>query len=442
MLLSVLSVFHLSIYAAGEDLPDLKAVYEKEAVKIEDAYQRSLKYALSEYGRDLHALEGHYKKAGDLNATLAMKKELARFDSDKSVPDEPPATLLGPAKKAQAAYHQRVKDAGTDRAKQLWLLTGNYRKRLDAMKKTLVSQDKLEEAVAVDSEMKRVKFIVAEVELILSKPTPRPVPNEKKPAIRRPLRTHRPGDGMTMELGDGVGMEFVWVPPGSFMMGRPDDEVGRPDCEGPVHKVTITKGFWIGSYEVKQEQYEQVTGKTPSRFKGDENPVEQVSWRDAAMFCEILTKGLGKALPLRLRGDIRAVRLPTEAEWEYACRAGTRTPFHTGDNESDLSKAGWWKGNAGGRTHPVGGKRRNAWGLYDMHGNVLEWCGDWLNEHYYRSSPGADPRGPYAGSDRVVRGGSWRTDARHCRVDTRSWRPPGKSCHNVGFRVVLATGRW
>jgi len=181
MAILVLSALSVTAVSAEKDLADYKAIYEKESVKIEEAYQKSVNVALSGYARNLDRVEDHYKKAGDLNASLALKKEQVRLDAERSVPAESPAALPELARKARAAYHQSVSSAEAGRAKLLTLLSGNYLKRLDGMKKTLVFQDKLDEAVAVDAEMKRVEFIVADIAASLPKPEPRPVPTEKKP---------------------------------------------------------------------------------------------------------------------------------------------------------------------------------------------------------------------------------------------------------------------
>ena len=199
---------------------------------------------------------------------------------------------------------------------------------------------------------------------------------------------------VTLNLGKGVTMKLVRIRPGKFMMGSPDSEQGRRDNEGPQHLVTISKPFYMGVTEVTQAQYEAVVGTNPSQFKGPTNPVEQVSWMDATAFCKKLSQKTGKAF-----------RLPTEAEWEYACRAGSKTRFSFGDTESALGDYAWHKGNSGGKTQPVAQKKPNAWGLYDMHGNVLEWCADRLGS--YPTGTSTDPQGATSGSASVVRGGAW-----------------------------------
>jgi len=217
----------------------------------------------------------------------------------------------------------------------------------------------------------------------------------------------------TVDLGRGVKMEFVWVPGGSFEMGS-----NEYDSEKPVHTVQLD-GFWMGKYEVTQEQYEAVTGGNPSNFKGAKNPVERVSWNDAVAFCQKAGKG---------------IRLPTEAEWEYACRAGSRTRFFFGDSDSGLGEYAWYRGNSGSQTHPVGQKKPNAWGLYDMHGNVCEWCGDWYGN--YSSGSASNPQGASSGDIRVLRGGSWDSGPRICRSGIRGRYFPADTGGHDGFRVV------
>ena len=215
---------------------------------------------------------------------------------------------------------------------------------------------------------------------------------------------------------------MVWIKPGTFEMGSPSSEEGRDDDERQ-HRVTLTKGFWMGKYEVTQAQWQAVMGSDPSRFKGSNLPVEQVSWNDCQEFIRKLNaKGQG------------TFRLPTEAEWEYACRAGSRTRFCFGDSDSDLGEYGWYGSNWGGTTHSGGQKRPNAWGLYDIHGNVWEWCQDWYGD--YPSGNVTDPRGPGTGTYRVVRGGGWYYAPARCRSALRSGNAPGNRRGRLGFRVV------
>jgi formylglycine-generating enzyme required for sulfatase activity len=230
-----------------------------------------------------------------------------------------------------------------------------------------------------------------------------------------------------ISLGAGVTMEMVPVPPGSYLMGSPEAEAGRDNDETPRHQVTISRPFYIGKYEVTQAQWVCVMGSNPSWFKGEDLPVENVSWNDCLEFCRKLTERERAAG--RLPAGV-VYRLPTEAEWEYACRAGTTTRYYTGDSESDLARAGWFDGNSGDRTHPVGQKVANAFGLYDMHGNVWEWCQDWYGS--YITDDATDPGGPQRGSLRVLRGGSWSNNASYC---------PAFADSSLGFRLVLPAGQ-
>jgi uncharacterized protein (TIGR02996 family) len=257
------------------------------------------------------------------------------------------------------------------------------------------------------------------------------------------------------ELVNSLGMRLALVPPGKFRMGSPQGERHRYPDEGPRHEVEITRAFYLGVFPVTQAEYERVTGMNPSHFaaggQGAEAvsgldtrdfPVDSVSWRDAVAFCEKLS-----ALPEeKLAG--RKYRLPTEAEWEYACRAGVLAdPFHFGASASGLEvnfdgdhpPSGGEEGPFLGRTTAVGSYRPNAWGLYDLHGNVCEWCSDWFDEDYYSESPKRNPQGPDAGTSRVLRGGCWNFYGWNCRTAYRGNNAPGYRHYLIGFRVALTS---
>ena len=240
----------------------------------------------------------------------------------------------------------------------------------------------------------------------------------------------------TMDLGDGVKLELVLIPAGKFLMGSPANEIGRAGNEAPQHEVTISRPFYMGKYEVTWEQYLQIRSGNSSNNRNDKSPAIRVTWHECLDFCNKLSARSGKT-----------VRLPTEAEWEYACRAGTKTRFYTGDRDEDLARAGWYGadkgiGNSGMGTHPVGEKLANAFGLHDMHGNLWEWCNDWYSNNYYAESPKVDPQGPALGlpSMRVLRGGSFYHPPDWCRSASRFQGVPAEGHHyygGVGFRVVL-----
>ncbi|HEY3320647.1 MAG TPA: SUMF1/EgtB/PvdO family nonheme iron enzyme [Planctomycetota bacterium] len=285
----------------------------------------------------------------------------------------------------------------------------------------------------------------APAEIARSKPETRPVAVQPEAALPKDL---------SLDLGGGVKMEMVLVPAGEFMMGS-DDADAKPQ-EKPVHKVQISKPFYMGKYPVTIAQFrafvdamkfqteaekagnrgytwdngwKEVSGVNwmkPNFPQEDNHPVCLVTWSDAQEFCKWAAKKTG-----------RNACLPTEAQWEYAGRAGTTTKFNTGDKDSDLEQAGWCTNNSGMRTHPVGQKKPNSWGLYDMLGNVLQWVQDNFNDKYYADSPPVDPKGPASGGDRVLRGGSWSNRASDCGSARRYWISPGRRNPDIGFRLAL-----
>jgi len=235
-------------------------------------------------------------------------------------------------------------------------------------------------------------------------------------------------------ISNSLGMTFVSISAGTFMMGSPEDEPGR-DNE-TQHQVTLTQGYYMQTTEVTQGQWEEVMGSNPSYCNrcGSDCPVENVSWDDAQEFINKLNqKGEGTYM------------LPTEAQWEYVARAGSTTAFANGEitepygNDPNLDAMGWYWNNSSNTTHPVAQKTPNAWGLYDMHGNVWEWCQDWWGD--YNSEAVTDPEGPLSGSYRVFRGGSWYFNAQFCRSALRSYDSPGNWYYDVGFRLVLSPGQ-
>ncbi len=261
------------------------------------------------------------------------------------------------------------------------------------------------------------------------------------------------------DLGNGVKLTLCWCPPGTFLMGSPASEAGRQANE-VQHEVTLTEGFWMAKTETTQAQWLALMSGNPSHFQGDRLPVERVSWEEG--------KGFAAALTDRMRREGKLdpgweFRLPTEAQWEYACRAGTTTAYYTGDNEQALHEAGWYSGNSdrkpsrmgvwvrsipvfagwvkgitGRQTWPAGKLEENAFGLQDMHGNVWEWCEDVYGE--YGEGKVLDPIGPREGPDRVIRGGSWHTPAVFCRSAYRAWGGPDFRYNYLGFRVCLVPG--
>ena len=237
-----------------------------------------------------------------------------------------------------------------------------------------------------------------------------------------------------------------WIPPGEFTMGSPEDENGRNSGEGPQHRVVISQGFWLGETPVTQQQWRAVVQAAkaselparPSHFKDKpQHPVESVNWHQSVQFCQQVQAVLQSA---------QQFRLPTEAEWEYACRAGTSGAFHDGSPCTEprgrnpaLEHLGWFDENSNGSTQPVRQKKPNTWGLFDMHGNVWEWCRD--GKRPYSAELQVDPVGSEAsGASRVLRGGGWDFIARYCRAASRSTRGPGNDWSGTGLRLSAGPG--
>ena len=268
---------------------------------------------------------------------------------------------------------------------------------------------------------------------------PAPVP----PSDRQVEEARRAAVDATIEiaLGHGVTMSLNFIPAGEFMMGSPIDEEGRQEEEDPQHRVRITQPFYMAVHQVTQAQYQEIMGTNPSKFKGKTNPMENIPCKAAIEFCKRLSAKTG-----------RAFSLPTEAQWEYACRAGSSTAFYFGDMDCSVDGAGliydehleshaWYHHNSADTTHPVGLKSPNPWGLYDMCGNVWEWCLDWYREDYYQQSPMDDPPGPdayYMITTRVTRGGCWGGNPANCRSAVRDRDVPEYRRNYLGFRVLTS----
>jgi formylglycine-generating enzyme required for sulfatase activity len=234
---------------------------------------------------------------------------------------------------------------------------------------------------------------------------------------------------ITFDLGSGVKMEFVLIKPGTFMMGSPKGQA-RIKSDGPMpgkpqHKVTLTKAFYMGKCEVTQEQYMRVMPKNPSTFKGKNLPVNKVKWEEAQAFCKKLSETSG-----------RSIRLPTEAEWEYSCRAGTTTTWFFGDDVTEMPNYAIVRENSGKKTGPVGQKKPNPWGLHDMFGNVSEWVSGY--RRHYTAKPVTDPQGPLKGRSHVFRGSNFNSNKNVPRPGDRASQITGKPAWSfTGFRVVL-----
>jgi len=279
-----------------------------------------------------------------------------------------------------------------------------------------------------------IKFVVSAIDSRASRSQELPI-NLKvsdKPA-RGKVEKIDLGQVEKIDLGQGVTLEMMYIHGGSFQMGSPGTEKDRGRDEEP-HPVTLSD-FWIGKYEVTQKQWQAIMGNNPSSFKGDELPVEMVSWQDCQEFCRKISKNTSKRFSLL-----------TEAQWEYACRAESKTKFFFGDSDLELGEYAWYNSNSGNKTYPVGEKRSNKWGIYDMHGNVWEWCEDWYggyrSDYFFSFSESQNnPKGPWSGEFKILRGGSWNLNSKYSRSATRSYTNPGYHLNNVGFRVCRAVVR-
>jgi formylglycine-generating enzyme required for sulfatase activity len=240
---------------------------------------------------------------------------------------------------------------------------------------------------------------------------------------------HQPGDPLPKEcsvpLGRGLHMEFVLIPAGEFTMGS---QTGGAD-EKPAHKVSIAKPFYLGKCEVTQKQWQTLMNQNLSRYEGTNNPVEHISWKECHKFLEALVE----------KWPANRFRLPSEAEWEYACRAGSTTAYCCGDDDSALNQYAWYEANSEYRTHPVGTKKANAWGLFDMHGNVLEWCADMYEGNYEGAPTDGSARTTVKDKDPncVLRGGAYDGSAKKLRSSYRAWGYPILQDKAIGFRVAL-----
>ena len=233
------------------------------------------------------------------------------------------------------------------------------------------------------------------------------------------------GNALTIPVKNGINIEMVKVEAGSFNMGATSEMQNPYDSEKPVHRVTLTNNYYIGKYEVTQALWQAVMGSNPSNFKGDALPVEKVSWNDCQDFISKLNAMTGKKF-----------RLPTEAEWEYAARGGKKSRGYQYSGSNTLGDVAWYYGNSGPKTHAVGTKQPNELGIYDMTGNVWEWCQDWFGS--YSSSPQTNPTGAASGSYHVYRGGCWIYSARNCRTSSRYYGTPGFRFYDLGLRLVLS----
>ena len=278
-----------------------------------------------------------------------------------------------------------------------------------------LTKETIEESSVNETSQRSQKRVNQQAEVNLSQPT---ITNQVTSSVASNSNT------ISISVKDGVSIDMVKVEAGTFMMGA-TSEMDLDIGEKPVHQVTLTNDYYMGKYEVTQALWQAVMGSNPSNFKGDNLPVEEVSWNDCQEFISKLNSLTG-----------RKFRLPTEAEWEYAARGGKKSRSYQYSGSSNISDVAWYDGNSVNKTHPVGTKQANELGIYDMTGNVWEWCSDWYG--FYSSSSQTNPTGADSGSSRVFRGGSWYGNARYCRLSFRDCTPPDCRGYNLGLRLALS----
>ena len=397
--------------------------------------QKPYTQLLNEYLEQLRLDKVQYQQAGNLKAALAHEQEIVEV-RPKDLGEKPewraPEDPIIIKKRQEfmtkhAALVSRNYDAaialGRGYADQLNALIVertkagklqealSFRSRLDDLRTTMTIYRQMDKSVVEMS-----AWVKESLELMPERPQ-----SAGGALPKLALVGTKAGEVRRMQLAQDVSMELCWCPPGEFVMGSPISEQGRGGHENQVN-VQITKGFWMGRYEVTQKQWKAVMRSNPSSFSGDHLPVENVSWNDVQEFLQKLNQKLGT--------DSRSrVVLPTEAQWEYACRAGDKGPYSGGS----VDEAAWYRDNSNSQTHPVGTKKPNAWGLHDMQGNVWEWCADWSGG---RLTGGIDPIGELSGSNRILRGGCWRDGAIDCRAAMRGCNVPTLRYFSVGFRIA------
>ena len=417
---NALKLIDAAALKAQEEAAQAEAELKKQLETERKAREEAEKAAAQAEAERKAKEKAEAEKAAALAA--AEKAEAERKAKEKAEAEK--AAALAAAEKAEAERKAKEKAEAEKAAEDAWKAfelggEANVEKAIELMKESL-------KLVDAGSNRSALKTFEEELEA-LRNPVPQPTP----PAPTSVAWTDAPAAGTQKSLEiEGASYNFRYCPAGTFTMGSPAGEAGRSSDE-TQHEVTLTQGFWMLETEVTQALWESVTGENPmvkawmADWKGPKKPVGRVSWEDCQEFIEKLNS-LGIA-PEGLK-----FRLPTEAEWEYACRAGTSGPYAG----SSLDSMGWYKDNSDGANN-VGEKSPNAWGLYDMHGNVWEWCSDWFDYDTYDAASQTDPTGPSSGSYRVLRGGSWDHNAENCRSAYRYDFSPAFRRSHYGFRLVL-----
>jgi formylglycine-generating enzyme required for sulfatase activity len=409
-LLILCCVFLLSALAASaaevneNAKRDLDAIMKAMNAKLEDV-PLPIDFLRGKYRQELERRLKDRQSAGDLPGARAFNEEIREIDAKPMIfPPKNPTENVGIIDLRRIAT-EAIEKSEKERWDKIIPIIQNTVKSLRLKVAELTRQGNLDDAQLFQNEIDKLMVQINQGRVQINQG--RVQMNERK-----------------FEIAPGVAMTFCWIPPGKFIMGSPANEKGRRDNENQV-EVTLTKGFWMAKTEVTQAQWEAVMGNNPSNFKGANLPVEKVSWNDVQEFLTKINAMVGNA-------DEMKMVLPTEAQWEYAARAGETGPYSGGT----IDEVAWHSGNSSRKTHPVGTKKPNAWGLHDMHGNVWEWCAD---RFALDLQGGVDPRGANSGTYRVVRGGSCFYGAIGCRSAYRNNSGPGRSFNGVGFRPARSS---
>ena len=401
-----------------QSVEKLEEQKEKLRKKLEMMEQLNRNSAAEELRKEIAKLETQLNTigggVGDITGSDEVQLAYGRYEAAKKQVDDLNALLA-----EQSKIYQPTSTAITRIKERIETAEAEFETTLDAKYQ---ADGIMYEALEKQIDAKQAQYKELTKDLLPTAPQVKQLAEDIS-SIEDRQQGYQLGYIISNSITNSVGMKLVWIPAGDFMMGS---DSGESD-EKPIHSVRISKGFYMGQTEVTQAQYTAVMGTNPSNFKGDNLPVETVSWNEVMEFCRKLSREEGKTYSL-----------PTEAQWEYACRAGSATTFSFGNSESALGDYAWYSSNSGSKTHQVGTKKPNSFGLYDMHGNVWEWCSDFYDSNYYNRSGNIDPENTNSASHRVLRGGSWHSGAYGCRSAHRYWSTPGNRSSSIGFRIVLS----
>ena len=405
-----------------EILESLREDRDKKVSRLSDPL-----IALKEkYNQVLIKKKDECQQAGDLNSLLNYKEEITALKENFEFPPTHESQNAEIKRLRQVVQQQKV-ITNFEWQKAVQAIEKKYADDLKTRVEEMTKNGKIDDALEMQKELHKANNLLDSLnkKIVTSQPPNAAMTSLHTSKTNRSVSAYKPGQEMIIEISRGINMSFCWCPNGEFLMG------GNPSKTQV--QVTISKGFWMAKTEVNQAQWKAVMGSNPSFFNGDDLPVENLSWDDLQKFIEKMNRFGGKIKSLKMT-------LPTEAQWEYACLAGEKGP-HSGGN---IDEVAWYANNSASKTHPVGTKKPNAWGLHDMHGNVFEWCADYLGEARRGGGlrAGIDPMGSSSNLS-VVRGGNYLASADECSAACRAFslaksqRNAGPVVRQFGFRVAL-----